>query len=99
MPEHIRDHVARAQARLVSQYRGKTSYEGVIAVETTELQTLEDVLQAIFADSIDDAVGADLDAWGRTIGQMRNGREDETYRAWLKVRLLVIRSGGEADTL
>lgn len=99
MPTHITDHQAQAIARLVSQYRDKTSMRGVVALETAQIQILEDVLWDVIEDSIDSATGAQLDVWGSIINQSRGPMDDTTYRLWIKARMLVVRCGGRPDDI
>ncbi len=90
----ITDHQAQALARLAEQYKGSASFTALIRVATAEHQAIEDVLWAEFVETVDSAVGASLDLIGKVVGQPREGRDDVTYRLWVKARVKVNRSGG-----
>lgn len=98
--DHITDHQQRAIDRLIEQYRSKESCRKVVALEAAEHQTLEDEFWAIFTDTLDAAVGEQLNAWGRLVGQARGaGWDDETYRTWIRVRLILLRGGATGDII
>lgn len=99
MSEHVTDHVARAQARLLGSLRSLESYRSMVEIETTGIQGIEDAFWQMVGDSIDVATGAQLDVWGRIVGQDRDGRTDEVFRAWIRVRFTVLRSGGTGDAI
>lgn len=99
MSEKITDHVDRAIGRLIESARNRQSHRDVVKLETTEAQAIEDVLWDLSGDSIDTAVGAQLDVWGRTVGQPRGGMADDTYRVWVRAKLQVNRSRGTGDDL
>ncbi len=97
--EHITDHVAQAQGRLAQQYRDSTSMKGVVQLIATEWQTLEDVFWSELATTIENEVGEQLDVLGRVVNQPREGRDDASYRVWIRARVRINRSGGTAPTL
>lgn len=99
MADHITDHVARAQARLLGPVRSLESHRSMVATGSTGLQTVEDELWSVLNDSVDTAEDAQLDVWGRLVGQPRDGRTDIVYRAWIKVRFAILRSGGTGDAI
>jgi hypothetical protein len=93
-PVHILDHQARAVRRLVLQYREAANLQGLVSVSTAEHQTLEDQFWQMFAETIDTAEDAQLDVYGRIVNQAREGRDDPTYRLWIKTRVRINRSCG-----
>lgn len=95
----ILDHQAQAFARLAEQYKGSVSFTGLVAIATAEHQTLEQVLWDQFVETVDSAAGASLDVMGKVVGQPREGRDDATYRVWVKARVKVNRSGGTGADL
>jgi hypothetical protein len=92
--EHITDHQGRAIRRLVRQYREATNLQGLVSVSTAEHQTLEDEFWKMFVETVDSAEDAQLDVYGRIVDQPREGRDDDTYRLWIKVRVRINRSSG-----
>src|SRR6266568_3134562 len=97
--EHVTDHQLQALGRLAEQYKSSVSVSGLVKAATAEHQALEDVLWAEFTLTVDTATGALLDQFGRLVGQARAGRDDPTYRTWIKARQLVNRSGGTGPDL
>jgi hypothetical protein len=96
---HITDHQVRALARLISKYREATNVRGVVSESTAETQAIEDELWEMFIETIDSAENAQLDVFGRIVNQPREGRDDPTYRLWIKTRVLMNRSSGTGSQL
>lgn len=48
---------------------------------------------------IDKAEGIALDQLGKRVGEDRGKKDDETYRKYIKLRILINRSAGEIETL
>jgi hypothetical protein len=92
--EHITDHQGRAIRRLVRQYREATNLQGLVSVSTAEHQTLEDQFWQMFAETVESAEDAQLDVYGGIVGQEREGRDNDTYRLWIKTRVRINRSCG-----
>ncbi len=46
---------------------------------------------------IDDAYGPSLDVIGTIVGQSRNGMNDEDFRPWIKVRILLNKNAGTPE--
>jgi hypothetical protein len=99
MSEHITDHAARAQARLLGSVRDLATHRGLIELSTTWTQGVEDAFWVMLNDSVDVATAAQLDVWGRVVGHARDGRTDDVYRAWIKVRFAILRGGGTGDAI
>jgi hypothetical protein len=95
----IADHVARAVSRLASQYQQSASVVGLVKLATAETQVLENVLFDEFVETVDSATGNGLDVMGKVVGQPREGRDDTTYRTWIKARVQVNRCGGTAPEI
>ena len=92
--ENISDHQARAVGRLVGQYRRAKNLQSLVSVSTAEHQKLEDQLWTMFSETVDNAAGAQLDVYGKIVGQAREGRTDAKYRLWIKTRVRINRSSG-----
>lgn len=98
--ERIPDHNTRALSRLLTQYRNSVSHAGIIGAICNQVQALEDAAFALLLTrSIDDASGAQLDIVGDLVGQPREGRDDATFRLWIRARILVNRRSGEVETI
>lgn len=99
MIEHITDHEARGVALLIERYR-KPLVSALLRSWLAEVQAVEDALwQVLTQRAINNAVGAQLDVLGRIVGQSREGMPDTTYRLWVTVRALVMRSNGTVAEL
>ncbi len=65
--------------------------------ESTELENL---CQDLYDDrNLDSAVGVQLEQIGRLIGEVRNGRDDETYRQAIKLRIAINTSEGTVQDI
>jgi hypothetical protein len=64
-------------------------------------QVLEDTVQTMLAQrSVDVATGWWLEQIGALVGQPRNGvTDDEVYRRYVRARVLVLKSDGQAETI
>lgn len=93
--EKITDHVERAKARMLEQYRDKVNFEAWVSIYAARIQQLEDVLfQLLEERSLSTAVGVQLDVLGRILNLNRGGYGDEDYRTHLRARALLLRSSG-----
>lgn len=97
--EHITDHVAQALSRLAQQYRGKPRLAGMVAVLGKQVQEIEDMLFSILDETVDLAVGAQLDVLGRIVGEERLGDGDDDYRLRIKAGILLNVSSGAPEEL
>lgn len=95
----VTDHVARAQDRLLVQYKNKPLLLALVAALAGRTQVLETALwQIVTQRSLANALGAQLDGIGRLVGLDRSsvpgGSNDEIYRLWLRAQVLVNLSNG-----
>jgi hypothetical protein len=94
------DHEEIAVGHLIEQYKGETTFEGLVEAPAGQTQAIEDALwQCVEELGADDAVGDQLDGLGDIVGQERLGWDDDTYRVFLKARLAINRSSGTAEEL
>lgn len=93
------DWKARCRSRLYVQFR-KPKFQAWSDIIARQFQDLEDALQglATIAD-IDGSVGAQLDVLGRIVGQPRVGLDDDTYRVYIRARIVARRSDGSGEAL
>lgn len=89
-------HVARAQERLLTQFRGKPRIEGVVNALVRQVQHLEVASwQLIVERLLSTAAGAVLDSIGELVGVRRSvGANDERHRRRIGVEIRVLRSRG-----
>lgn len=99
-PYHIDDHVAVAKALLIEQFKPRVNINKMVEVMATRVQGIENVASDLLTRrSIETAEGAQLDIIGEIVGQNREGRTDEEYRAAIKTRIQLNTSSGEPETL
>ncbi len=96
---HISDHADAAKARLARIVR-LPRFLAFVGMQAERMQWLEDVLFNILSQrSIDNAEGAQLDVYGRILGQPRDGTPDGEYRLRLKARARILRSSGTTEDI
>lgn len=69
----------------------------ILAVAFEEMQETLERIQ-LWRD-IDEAQGTNLDKIGVNVGQPRNGHNDDQYRMWLKIKILMNKSDGELESI
>lgn len=95
--EHVTNHVERAVARLPQQFRGKVNVEAFVAAVCQPGQDLEDALWDLYSErDVNTAVGDQLDDVGGIVGEERQGRDDDTYRRFVRAKISVNKSKGTA---
>ena len=85
----IEDHEALAIARFIEQYKTKPNLNALLkSLGTEQVQDIEDALCAFYDRlNIDLMVGAQLDGIGQIVGIVRDGKNDEVYRIYIKVKI------------
>lgn len=84
-------------SRLLEQYKGKPAFEALLKIYLDSIQEFEDAVFAVrLSMMLDSAVGEQLDFLGAFVGETRNGKDDDVYRVWIRVRIRLNRSFGEA---
>lgn len=100
MITQILNHVERALALLPSQFAESTNLRALITAFAEIAQDIEDDTWACIEDRmLDTAEGAQLDQYGKVLGQPRDGLSDDDFRALLGIRILANRSNGQADVI
>lgn len=100
MITHILDHAVRALALLPSEFDQAVQLRALITAFAEVAQVIEDDAWACIEDRmLDTAEGAQLDQYGRVLGQPRDGLSDDDFRALLGIRILANRSNGQADII
>jgi hypothetical protein len=96
---HKTDHSAVAVSRLIDHFR-KPRWSALLSAICDEYQLCEDALfQILAAFDVDTAVGEQLDFLGKQVGERRDNRVDNDYRAAVRARMLVNRSSGKVEEL
>ena len=96
----ILDYTTRIVNLLVEQYELSSDMRGSIQAFASEVQELEDAGQELlFNRSLNNAVGVQLDGVGEIVGETRQGRSDDDYRAGIRFRIFINKSSGEIETL
>lgn len=94
------DYAAVAVPRLTGQFENSPKLKALMAAIVGPLTTLETEADALVADRwIDTAVGKQLDGCGHIVGELRQGRNDDTYRTAIKFRVFVNISKGTPTDL
>ena len=94
-------HDPEAKAVFLEQFKDKANLYAMVASYVAQVQEIESVFYDILtARALDTAEGDRLDQWGSVVGQARNGRDDDTYRLWIKGQIRAnLSSGTTADLL
>lgn len=96
----VTNHVEAGLDLLLEQYKGKPRIAALITSELEQIQKLEDAIwEVILGRLIDTAVGVQLDALGKIVGQKRQGAGDEVFRARIRARIWANRSLGHPDDI
>lgn len=93
-------HVEEGLAQLAQQFHDKPVMAAFLTAFLRQVQDLENALFTIPAGNVlDVAVGVQLDGLGSIVGEPRDGRDDDTYRLWIRSRILLNMSSGLAEEL
>ena len=96
----ITDHNQEAINRLLGQFRNKDNIEDLLTIFTEQIQDLETCnTQLVTLRLLGTASGVQLDQFGKVVGQLRGGRNDEDYRIVLAGKIGVNNSEGTAEEL
>lgn len=94
------DYAAIAVPRLTGQFQNSPKLKALMAAIVGPLTTLETDADAVIAERwIDTAIGKQLDGCGAIVGEARQGRDDDAYRAAIKFRVFVNISKGTPTDL
>ena len=92
------DIVERGLVRLASQFQDKPVIESFLKVYLEKLEEVEQgFLQLLNERGISSAIGNQLDLIGKIVGESRLGRDDETYRSALYLRIFINNSEGTPE--
>ncbi len=94
-------HDVESLARFLEHDKGKQKFEDLIAkVLAPQVQDLENAIFQILTDTIlDTSVGVQLDNFGTTVDQARNGQTDDQYRQTLRAKTLLNNAQGTLEEI
>ena len=100
-PDHIPNHVELLLDRLPSYFKNAPDFKATLTVFGDRVQDLEDVIYSmIVGRMLDTGQGVQLNQYGTTVGQSRQGRTDEEYRRLIRAKIrLNLSTGRIADIL
>lgn len=94
------NHVEEGLSYLMEQYKDQPNIQAFLVAFLDRIQELEYAIwQVISFKDVDTAVGEQLDLIGRIVNRAREGRDDETYRLWLRAQVLINRSSGTPEEM
>jgi hypothetical protein len=98
---HQLQHVQQGLSRLISSYKDKPLLGALLTSYLKEVQQIENALIQLLNERLPDTATstAVLDILGRIVGQPRSGRDNDTYRLWIKARIAVNRGSGTIPEL
>lgn len=95
----ITDHRTRAAALFYRQFRNSTQFKAFADAWMVQVQEIEDALWALLVDTLETAVGAQLDQIGAILLFSRGLLNDATYRRALRAMILARKSNGTPEDL
>lgn len=100
MIEHKTTHAAEARARLLEQFKDVPELVAILDASSAQTQADEDVSWQLLVERwLGSSVGVQLDGVGEIVGEGRLGRDDATYRVFLRARILINLSSGTGDEI
>lgn len=94
------DIVSLGLSRLASQFQDKPIIESFLSVYLEALEEVESgFLELLNGRGISTAIGNQLDLIGKIVGEDRLGRDDETYRDALYLRIFINNSEGTPEDI
>lgn len=93
------EHVEQGQNARNEDYRELPRFADLLEIFLDEVQQAEDAIWQIALDSVDTAVGVQLDGFGSIVGAERQGLSDDDYRALIRATIQTNRSEGTVPDL
>lgn len=99
--DKITTHTQDALKRLLFQYKGSTNLRNMITILIgDQVQNLEDAIFSLYGRlDIDGSSGIQLDRIGTIVGQERLGLADAEYQLFIKAKIAVNVSEGDAERI
>lgn len=99
LPVKETDHVGKGLGLLTGDNR-KKNIKAIASVGLRQTQKIENaIFDVINSRLLDNAVGVQLDLWGKIVGQPRGNYGDTAYRAAIRIKILVNISKGRTSDL
>lgn len=99
-PLAANDACTEGVALLLEQFRGRARLEALLCSYLERISELElAIVEVRNLRDLDSAAGEQLDVIGRIVGESREGRTDDDYRRFLRVRILINKSTGTPEEL
>lgn len=96
----ITTHIVDGLKRRIEQYKNKPNIEGTLTSFIKQVQDLEDAGDEMFLERmLADAVGEQLDQFGKIVVLARQGFDDDFYRVLLFVKIGQNVSNGEPERI
>lgn len=96
----ISDHITRAKNLLIEQFEESTNLLDLVGIYTKQLQQIENALSDVIQSrDVNSATNAQLDIIGERVGESRRSRNDEDYRAAIKLRIYLNSSNGQPEVV
>lgn len=97
---YVFDHAKQAAEQVLSQFFKSAKLQAVLEAFTDEVQQLENTWFDMFASrTLSTAVGAQLDQYGKLVGQDRLGFSDSDYRGLIEARIQANVSEGTPEQI
>jgi len=88
VPVHLFDYVERLKRELSTFFFCIEDMQKLVELSASRQQIAEDVAYAMIVERfIDTSAGAQLDQWGKVVGEARLGLVDGEYRQFIKARI------------
>ncbi len=101
-PDEEEDTVSVSQMveRLAQYLKDKPNVLTFLTVFANEVTTITQALADLKAErTVDDAFGAQLDVLGAIVGEARQGKDDDTFRNFVKARIILNSASGTIEEL
>jgi hypothetical protein len=96
----LKNSVEVGLGRVIEQFEDKPNIVGTLDAFLQETQKVEDLaFEVNSAFDLDTAVGGQLDVIGRLVGESRQGKSDELYRAALRNRITANSANGTINNI
>jgi len=96
----LKNSVEVGLSRVIEQFEDKPNIVGTLDAFLQETQKVEDLaFEVNSAFDLDTAIGEQLDVIGRLIGETRQGKSDELYRAAIRNRIVANSADGTIDNI
>lgn len=100
LPTQDTNHINEALAKLIEQFKRAPVINGLLKSYAWSIQDLENAIWSVINSRyLANAANAQLDLLGKLVGEGRNGRQDDDYRAIIGLRIHANRSQGGAEDL